>query len=85
MLRQVIHRPRCLASERPHKIVACKNEVWYRNPTSEPSDMITQLWGLSLAKQCDLRTTIERHAICIALSLHGAQSQHSLLSTSNVA
>ncbi len=35
MLQQVTHRVRCLASERPHKIVACKNEVfivkWYRN------------------------------------------------------
>ncbi len=49
MLRQVIHGVRCLGSERPHKIFACKNEVWYRNLTSEPSD-ITQLWGLSLAK-----------------------------------
>ncbi len=28
MLWQVIHRMRCLASERLHKIVACKNEVF---------------------------------------------------------
>ncbi len=58
MLWQVIHRVRCLASKRPHKIVACKNEVFianqYRNLTCEPNNVITQLWGLSLAKQCNL-------------------------------
>ncbi len=74
MLRQVIHRVRCLVSERPHKIVACKNKVfianWYSNLRSELSDMITQLWGLSFAKQCDLCIAVECHVICIALSLH---------------
>ncbi len=50
MLRQVIHKVRCLASERPLKIVACKNEVQYQNLTSELSNMKTQLWSLSLAK-----------------------------------
>ncbi len=49
MLWQVIHRVRCLASKRPRKIVSCKNEVFtairYQNLASEPSDMLTQLWG----------------------------------------
>ncbi len=74
MLRQVIHRVRCLANERHHKIDACKNDIFirnrYRNLKSDPSD-ITQLWGLSLAKQRDLRITVERPAIRIALSRHG--------------
>ncbi len=70
MLQQVIHRA-CLASEGPYKIVACKNEVQYQHLTSDLSDMITQLWGLPLAKQRDLCVTIDRHAIRIALSLHG--------------
>ncbi len=60
----------CRAKD-PHKIVACKNEVRYWNLTSELNDTITQLWGLSLAKQRDLCITVERHAICIALFLHG--------------
>ncbi len=42
----------------------------YRNLTNEPSDMITQLWGLLLAKQHDLCITIERHAIRIEPGIH---------------
>ncbi len=38
--------------------------------TSELSDIITQLWGLSLAKQCDLYITVEHDAIRIALSIY---------------
>ncbi len=71
MLWQLIHRVRCLANKRPRKIVACKNEVRYRNLTNKPSDMIIQLWGLSLSKQHDLCITVERYATRIALSLHG--------------
>ncbi len=67
MLWQVIHKVHCLASERSHKVVACKNEVWYGNLTSKPSDIIHQLWALSLAKQCDLCITVERHAIRIGI------------------
>ncbi len=71
MLQLVIHRVRCLVSKRPHKIVAYKNEAWYQNLTSEPSDMVTQLRDLSLTKQHDLCITVERHAIRLALSLFG--------------
>ncbi len=71
MLRQVVHKVRCLASERLHKIIACKDEVRYRNLTSKSSDMITQLWSLSLTKQRNLCITVERRAIRITLSPHG--------------
>ncbi len=48
-----------------------KNSNQYQNLTSEPSDIITELCGPSFAKQRSLCITIERHAIHIALSLHG--------------
>ncbi len=71
MLWQVIHSECCLASERPHKIVSCKNELQIRNLISKPSDMITQLWGISIIKQRDLCITVQPHPIRVALSHHG--------------
>ncbi len=53
------------------KLLHVRMNVRYQNLTSEPSDTITQLWSLSLAKQRDLCITVKWHVIHIALSLHG--------------
>ncbi len=42
MLQQVIHRVRCLTSERPHKIVACKNEVFIAMRAMEQAGVFTR-------------------------------------------